>query len=141
MTEETGLDPEEARLQRTIERYAKVLGGDRCEFGKGVKLITKEKRPKRALDWFRRFIRSKWESEEEADPDIADYRAKGFGIMRVDILRRDFKEWKRLDKSRSAKQSAKQSVEKRHQRGRVKSKTDKRLGAWPRERMTRSKEI
>ena len=47
------------------------------------------------------------------------------------ILRRDFKEWKPLEKSRSAKRSAEQSVEKRRKRGRVKSENDKRLGGRP----------
>ena len=53
MTEGNEVDePEEARLRRAIERYAKVLGGDWCEFEKGVKLITHEKRSDRALPWF-----------------------------------------------------------------------------------------
>jgi hypothetical protein len=90
-----------------------------------VKLITHEKRLARALAWYRRFIRSRTDTEEYADAQIELNQTEGFYAWHLDILRQDFKKWKRLEKSRSAKQS----VEKRHQRGRVKSKNDKRLGA------------
>ncbi len=64
MTEETDLDPGEARLRRTTERYVKVLGGDCCGFGKGVELITHMKRSERALDWYRRFMLSRVDTHQ-----------------------------------------------------------------------------
>jgi hypothetical protein len=130
MTEETdGLDPEEARLRRVTERYVKAIGGNRRGFLEGVKKITKEKEhPARAVSWYRRFIRSRTDTEEHADAQIELNKAEGFGFMQLATLRRDFAKWKPLEISRSAKQRAKQSVEKRRKRGRVKSKNDKRLG-------------
>ena len=122
MTEETDLDSGEARLRRATERYVKVLGGNCCGFGKGVELITHMKRPDRALDWYRRFIRSRVDTEECADVQIELNQTQGFHFWQLATLRRDFKEWKRLEKSRSAKQN-------RAKRGRVKSKDDKRLRA------------
>jgi hypothetical protein len=126
MTEETEFDPEVAELKQAYEELFKEIGGVQCEFEQGVKSITKKKRPERALDWFCRFIRSRAETEELASKEIANYRINGFGIMRVDILRRDFGV-EAPEKSSSAKQSAKKR-RKRRQRGRVKSKNDKALG-------------
>jgi hypothetical protein len=125
MTGDTELDAQEARLQRAGERYAKVIGGDRCKFERGVKLITREKRLDRAMPWFRKFIRSRADTEEYADSEIASLRAEGFHLVQLDTLRRDFKKWKVEEKSRVAKQSR----EARGKRGRVRSKNDKRLGA------------
>ena len=134
MTEENEFDPEVAELRQAYEELFKEIGRVQCEFKQGVKSITEEKRPVRALDWFCRFIRSRAETEELASKEIANYRINGFGIMRVDILRRDFAEWKPLEISRSAKRSAEQSVEERRKRGRVKSKNDKRLGVAEKKR-------
>ena len=97
--------PRFSRLQRAYERYAKVAGGDRCKFERGVKLITKEKRLDRAMPWFRKFIRSRGKTEEYADAEIASLRPIGFHLLQLDTLRRDFKEWKRLEKSRLAQAS------------------------------------
>jgi hypothetical protein len=127
MTEETESDQEAAPLQQAYEELVKEMGGVQCEFEKGVKLITREKRLERAMHWFRKFIRSRADTEEYADAEIASLRPKGFHFMQLDTLRRDFKEWKRLEKSRIAKQSR----ETRHKRGRVRSKDDNRLGARP----------
>jgi hypothetical protein len=125
MTEETDLDPEGARLQRASERYEKVTG-ERCEFERGVKLITKQKRPKRAVEWFQRFVGSRSADVETAERAIAEDREKGFTSPRIDILRGAFKKWKAEEKSRAASQSGKKG-----RQGRVRSKNDKRLRARP----------
>jgi hypothetical protein len=107
MIDETEFDEHKQarRLQRFIERYAKGIGGDPCKFERGVKLITKEKRLDRAMPWFRKFIRSREQTEKQADGTISHYGAQGFGFVQVFTFRRDFKEWKRLEKSRLAQAS------------------------------------
>jgi hypothetical protein len=125
MTEETDLGAMGARLERASERYDKVIG-ERCEFERGVKLITKEKRFTRAVGWYERFIRSRSADVETAERAIAEDREKGFTSPRIDILRGAFKKWKAEEKSRAARQSGKKGGQ-----GRVRSKNDKRLGARP----------
>jgi hypothetical protein len=126
MTEETDLDPQGARLQRAGKRYAEVVGGDWCEFERGVKLITGGKRLDRAMPWFRKFLRSHMGTEKEGDEMMARYRASGITTVWVGLLREAFKKWKRLEKSRAASQSGKKGAQ-----GRVRSRNDKRLGARP----------
>jgi hypothetical protein len=103
MTEKAEPDPQGARLLRTGKRYDKVA--HLCKFEKGVKLITKEKRLDRAMPWFRKFIRARAKTEELADKAIASLRANGFGSVQLGTLRRDFAEWKRVEKSRLAQAS------------------------------------
>src|SRR5438552_18721110 len=104
MTEETDLYALGARLRRASERYEKVTG-ERCEFERGVKLITKQKRPSRAVEWFERFIRSRSADVETAERALVEDREKGFTSPRIDILRGAFKKWKTEEKSRAASQS------------------------------------
>ena len=88
-------------------------------FVPGVKFITKEKRFDRALPWFRRFIRSRVQTEKKRDAVIAGARAKGFDFYELETLPGYFAEWKAGEKSRTAQR----------ERGRVRSKGDKRMGA------------
>lgn len=124
MTEETDLDPEGARLRRHSEKIGKVIGLH-CAFNRGVKLITGEKRPDRALKWFGPFILSRSADAATAERAIAEVREKGFDTHQVVLLRDQFRVFKREEKSRKAKESRAAH----RQRARVKSKNDKRLGA------------
>ncbi len=95
------------RWQEAQEKYAKLVGGYRCKFEMGVQLITEEKRLDRAMPWFRKYIRSLVEPEEQADAVIASLGQKGFHVSQLETHRLYFKEWKRLEKSRLAQASRK----------------------------------
>jgi hypothetical protein len=95
------------------------------DFERGVKAITGENRLDRALLWFRRFLKSRCSNEDMAQSEIAKYRKEGFASRAPWLLKNEFAKWKREEKSRNAKMSR----EARGKRGRVRSKSDKRLGA------------
>lgn len=92
-------------LGRAAERMDRVVG-KRCEFERGVKLITRIKRLDRALPWFRRFLRERVKSEKELIALLASCRENGFTPIQLGRLRRDFREWHRTEISRQASQSA-----------------------------------
>jgi hypothetical protein len=91
--------------KRAGERFDKVIGDAPCEFERGVKLITREKRLDRAMPWFRRFIRSRNDSEKAGEV-LAFLRKQGITAIQVGLWRSGFRRWKREEKSRSAKKSA-----------------------------------
>jgi hypothetical protein len=102
-------------------------------FNQGVKLITGEGRLERARRWYQRFLRSTFdganipdhEKDEKAKSKMAGYEKYGFPYWKVELLEPgEFAKWKAEEKSRKAKLS-------RAKRGRVRSKSDKRLGARP----------
>ena len=95
-------ETDSARLRRASERYDKVVGSP-CKFERGVKLITKEKRFDRAMPWFRRFLRSRSDSEKVMEAALETCRAEGFTPLQVPALRRDFNEWKAKEKSQTAR--------------------------------------
>jgi hypothetical protein len=92
-------------------------------FKEALKHITGEKRPKRAAQWIERFIAGCPDDDKKFLKDW--YRNKGnLDLMVADLYRSFFAEWKKEEKSRTAKKS-------RSKRGRVRRKDDKRLGARP----------
>jgi hypothetical protein len=92
-------------LTRAREKFANGVSGDSCEFEKGVELITKEKRPERAMRWFREFLKSRLGTEAKANDLIASFRSEGFDVRQLDILQCEFENWKPLEKSRLAKEA------------------------------------
>ena len=102
-----------------------ALAGGYFNFERGVKFITGENRLDRALPWFRRFLKSRFANEDMAEKAMAEYRQKRFAPREPYSLMDEFAKWKRKEKSRNAKLSR----EARAKRGRVRSKSDKRLGA------------
>jgi hypothetical protein len=96
------------------------------DFERGVKVITGENRLDRALPAFRRFLKSRFAKEDMAERAMAKYR-KRFAPREPYLLKDEFAKWKRKEKSRDAKLSR----EGRGKRGRVRSKSDKRLGGRP----------
>jgi hypothetical protein len=97
-----------------------ALASGYFDFERGVKVITGENRPERALRWFRRFLKSRFADGDMAERVMAEYRQKGFASSRsLFALKDEFAKWKRKEKSRSARQA----------RGGVRSKSDKRRGA------------
>jgi hypothetical protein len=102
-----------------------ALASGYFDFDHGVKFITGENRLDCALPWFRRFLKSRCASDDIAERAIAEYREKKFAPREPYSLKDEFKKWKREEKSRNAKLSR----EARGKRGRVRSKSDKRLGA------------
>jgi hypothetical protein len=75
-------------------------------FDQGIRLITGEKRLERAMRWFRKFIKSRSDTEENAVNLIARLRSDGFHFTRLNIFQRDFERWKPLEKSRLTQASA-----------------------------------
>ena len=66
---------------------------------KGVKQITREARPDRALDRFRDSLESRADHRRKSSKRTLSITAqKGFTLCKLDTLRRDFAEWKRLEK-------------------------------------------
>lgn len=74
-------------------------------FTPGVKFITGENVMTRAMPWFRRFIKSRTNSESQAEKQIVHRRANGFGPVKAELLRSAFAEWKLTEKSALAKKS------------------------------------
>lgn len=104
-----------------------ALASGYFDFERGVKVITEENRLDRALPSFRRFLKSRFDNEDMAERAMAEYREKRFAPKEPYSLKDEFAEWKRNEKSRNAKLSR----QARGKRGRVKSKSDKRLGGRP----------
>ena len=103
-----------------------ALASSYFDFERGVKFITGESRLDRALFSFRRFLKSRFANEDMAERAIAEYSEKAFGSVEESYSLKDkFAKWKREEKSCNAKASRKA----RGKRGRVRSKSDKRLGA------------
>ena len=102
-----------------------ALASGYFDFERGVKFITGEDRPDYALPWFRRFLRSRCADEDMAERAMAEYREKRFAPGQPYSLKDEFAKWKREEKSRNTKLSRAA----RGKRGRVRSKSDKRLGA------------
>jgi hypothetical protein len=111
----------ERRLERANERIERIIG-DPCKLERGVTLITKEKRLDRAMKWFQPFMKSRSADENVFERAMVELREKGFKSHQVVVLRDAFAKWKAEEKSRKAKES-------RSKRGRVRSNSDKRLGA------------
>lgn len=103
-----------------------ALASGYFDFERGVKVITGENRLDRALPAFRRFLKSRFAKEDMAERAMAKYR-KRFAPREPYLLKDEFAKWKRKKKSRDAKLSR----EGRGKRGRVRSKSDKRLGGRP----------
>ena len=102
-----------------------ALASGYFDFERGVKVITGENRLDRALPSFRRFLKSRFANEDMAERALAEYRGKRFAPREPYTLKDEFAKWKRKEKSSNAKLSRVA----RAKRGRVRSKSDKRLGA------------
>jgi hypothetical protein len=96
-----------------------------CDFESQVKVITGQDRLDRALPWFRRFLKSRFANEDMAEKAMAEYREKAFAPEQLDSLKDAFAKWRTEEVSRKRSEA-------RGKRGRVKSKSDKRLGGRPR---------
>ena len=95
-----------------------------CDFERQVKVITGQDRLDRALPWFRRFLKSRFANEDMVEKAMAEYREKGFAREQLDSLKDAFAKWRTGEVSRKRSEA-------RGKRGRVKSKSDKRLGGRP----------
>jgi len=93
-----------------------------CDFESQVKVITGQDRLDRALPWFRRFLASRFANEDMAERAIAKYREMVLAPQDLDSLKDEFARWRRGEVSRKRREA-------RGKRGRVRSKSDKRLGA------------
>jgi len=102
-----------------------ALASGYFDFERGVKFITGENRLDCALPWFRRFLQSRFADEDMVERAMAKYREKRFVFGEPYSLKDEFAKWKCEEKSRNAQLSR----ESRGKRGRVRSKSDKRLGA------------
>ena len=95
-----------------------------CNFESQVKVITGQDRLDRALPWFRRFLQSRSANEDMAEKAMAEYREKTFAPEQFDSLKDAFAKWRTEEVSRKRSEA-------RGKRGRVKSKSDQRLGGRP----------
>jgi hypothetical protein len=75
------------------------------DFELGIEFITGEHRPERALPWFRRFLKSRFANEHEAERAMAQYREKRFTLGEPFSLKDEFAKWKHNEKSDNAKLS------------------------------------
>jgi hypothetical protein len=89
-------------LRRDAEKRDAELEPHRS-FETGVKFITGEKRFDRAMPWFRKFIKTRSDSEKVCDEAIATARAKGFRTIQLDSLQAQFNQWKASDRSQTAR--------------------------------------
>ena len=100
----------------------RALASGYFDFERGVKVITGENRPERALPLFRAFLKSISANEDRAEKAMAEYRKTGFASSRsLFALKDEFAKWRTGEVSRKRSEA-------RGKRGRVKSKSDKRLG-------------
>jgi hypothetical protein len=76
------------------------------KFTPGVKFITGEQVMTRAMPWFRKFIRSRTDSDTQAEVQVAYRRTFGFGAVKAGLLQGAFAEWKSTAKTALAKKSA-----------------------------------
>jgi hypothetical protein len=95
-----------------------------CDFESQVKVITGQNRLDRALPWFRRFLKSRFANEDMAERAMAKYREMVFAPQDLDSLKDAFAKWRTGEVWRKRREA-------RGKRGRVKSKSDKRLGGQP----------
>ena len=95
-----------------------------CDFESQVKVITGENRLDRALSSYRSFWRSRFAKEDMAERAIAKHREMVFVPRDLDSLKNAFAKWRTGEVSRKRREA-------RGKRGRVKSKSDKRLGGRP----------
>ena len=93
-----------------------------CNFKGQVKLITGQNRLDRALPWFRRFLKSRFTDEDMAERAMAKYREKGFPLEQLDFFKDTFAKWRTGEVTLKRREAC-------GKRGRVKSKSDERLGA------------
>jgi hypothetical protein len=94
------------------------------DFESQVKVITGQNRLDRALPWYRRFLKSLFANEDMAERAIAKCREMVFAPEYLDSLKDAFAKWRTEEVSRKRREA-------RGKRGRVKSKSDKRLGGRP----------
>jgi hypothetical protein len=81
------------------------------KFEKGVELIVREKRPERALPWFKKFLKSKY-GKAQVQRYLETYRKNRFSPGEIQRLRDEFAQWKVGEKSSIGKQS--RSFRKKH---------------------------
>src|SRR5215475_7029788 len=100
MIEENALDPEEARLRQLGEQqdsFDREHEDDpsffQIGYARGLKRITGEKRPDRALEKFRAYLESQGPTKEEVEQLLVKYRQNGFTGAQIIRLQNGFVAW------------------------------------------------